>query len=127
MSLVTQRETGRQRDGETERQIFTVTDRQPFRKAGSRADRHYRSTTRCHTSLQSGIVPNSRLPARSAPLAASETAGSQQPAWRQTDAEQPAKVFEHKQRINRVLGKEVTVNKTPNRPAPQDSRSERKK
>ncbi|CAB1453663.1 unnamed protein product [Pleuronectes platessa] len=28
--------------------------------------------------------------------------------WRQTDAQQPAKVFEHKQRINRALGMEVT-------------------
>jgi len=50
----------------------------------------------------------------------SSTDGSQQPAWRQTDAEQPAKVFEHKQRINRVLGMEVMVNKTPYRPTPQD-------
>lgn len=67
-------ETGRQADRRREsqkrcadRQIFRETDR----RAGRHLDRQLRSTIHCHTSLESGIVPNSRLPARSAPLAAS--------------------------------------------------------
>lgn len=41
-------------------------------------------------------------------------------------AERPSQVFEHKQRISRVLGMEVMVNKTPSRPAPQHSRSKQR-
>lgn len=56
----------RKEDVNSDRQTDILRDT----KAGRRAGRRYQTTVRCHTSLKSVIVPNSRLPARSAPLAA---------------------------------------------------------
>ncbi|TNN53275.1 hypothetical protein EYF80_036509 [Liparis tanakae] len=51
-----------------------------------------------------GLLVTLKGPGEQETESAAQTAPMQQPARRQTDAEHPAKVFEHKQRISRVLG-----------------------